>query len=218
MILKSHLISCKRNACSIKRFFILLVLHALIFNNVFAKDTLLTDSKWSFQTRMIMTGSSDVSDPVGYTVYSAFSIEPTITRKISSQFSLAFKARTESHEVDFKDSSESEIPLGSIELLPLNLFLQYDLFHSAKARMYIGAGGNLTFCWEKSGVLNSTDLPPSFGPALQLGTDLNISKCMFMNFEIGWNSLQMDILSGGDKISNLKMDPINLGIGLGYKF
>jgi outer membrane protein W len=39
-----------------------------------------------------------------------------------------------------------------------------------------------------------------------------------MNFEIGWNSLQMDILSGGDKISNLKMDPINLGIGLGYKF
>lgn len=197
---------------------ILLVLNLLISISAFSEDTLQTQSSWSFQTRLVMTGSSDVSEPAGYTVYSAFSIEPTLTRRISSGFSVAFNVRTESHEVDFKDSSDSEIPLGSIELLPLNLFLQFDLIHSAKARMYIGAGANLTFCWEKSGELNSSDLPPSLGPALQLGTDLNISKAIFMNLNIGWNALQMDIESAGTKVSNLKMDPINLGIGLGYKF
>ena len=197
---------------------ILLVLNLLISISAFSEDTLQTQSSWSFQTRIVMTGSSDISEPVGYTVYSAFSIEPTLTHRISSRFSVAFNVRTESHEVDFKDSTENEIPLGSIELLPLNLFLQFDLIHSAKARMYIGAGANLTFCWEKSGELNSSDLTPSLGPALHLGTDLNISKAIFMNLNIGWNSLKMDIESAGTIVSNLKMDPINLGIGLGYKF
>lgn len=195
-----------------------LILFLLISIETFSRDTLQTHSTWSFQTRMVMTGSSDHSDPAGYTVYSAFSVEPTLTRKITSRFSLAFNIRTESHEIDFIDSVGNETPLGSIELLPLNLLVQYDLIHSTNARIYIGGGANLTFCWEKSGALNSTDLPPSLGPALQLGTDLNISKAMFMNFNIGWNALQMDIESAGDKISSLKMDPINLGIGLGYKF
>lgn len=111
-----------------------------------------------------------------------------------------------------------EIPLGSVELLPFNLLFQYNLFQKEKARVYFGAGVNLTFCWEKSGTLNSDDLSPSFGPAIQLGCDLNLSKVAFVNLNAGWNGLKTDLKAGDLVLATLQMDPLLLGVGIGFDF
>lgn len=192
----------------------------LIFGiaEVCAQDSEENKTNWSFQTRLVMSGSSEESDPEGYIVYSAFSVEPSVRRKISNCFSLEMNERTESHEIDFRDSAKREIPLGSVELLPVNLLLQYNLFQKEKARIYLGAGGNVTFCWEKSGTLNSDDLSPSFGPAIQLGCDLNLSKSAFANLNFGWNGLKTDLKAGNHVLATLQMDPLLIGMGIGFVF
>lgn len=69
----------------------------LIFGvaELYAQDREEKNANWSFQTRLIMSGSSDESDPEGYIVYSTFSVEPSVTRKISKYFSLEMNVRTE---------------------------------------------------------------------------------------------------------------------------
>lgn len=185
---------------------------------LYAQDREEKNANWSFQTRLVMSGSSDESDPEGYIVYSAFSVEPSVRRKISKCFSMEMNVRTESHEIDYRDSVNREIPLGSVELLPFNLLFQYNLLQKEKARIYFGAGVNLTFCWEKSGTLNSDDLSPSFGPAIQLGCDLNLSKTAFLNLNAGWNGLKTDLESNDIVLATLQMDPLQIGMGIGFVF
>jgi len=188
--------------------------------NLKAQETVNGENKWIFKTRMIMTGSSDQSDPDGYMVYSAITFEPSISRKLSGVFSLELNLRTESHEVDFSENAEkgNETALGSIELLPVNLVFQAFLPTQSKFHPYAGAGMNLTVCWEKSGALNSRDLTPTFGPAVQLGTDIHFSSNMLFNVNVGWNSSRTELKDKELKIAELKMDPISLGVGLGFKF
>jgi outer membrane protein len=174
---------------------------------------------WTVKTRILMTGSSDRSDPNGYLVYSAITIEPSINRKINSNFSIDLNFRTESHEVDYTSKNEftKDSALGSIELIPINLLVQYNFLISA-SQFYVAAGGNATFCWEKSGALNPTDLTPGVGPSLQIGFDQTIHENLLLNLNIGWNSRETNIKIRNTKIARLEINPVALGIGLGYKF
>jgi len=185
-----------------------------------AQETTPQNKKWSFRTRIVMTGSSDQSDPKGYLVYSAFAVEPSISRKLTNIFSLELNARTESHEVDITGNPESveDIPLGSIELLPVNLLLRVTAPFKGCFHPYAGAGANFTVCWEKSGALNSQDLTPAFGYAVALGSDIDISSNVLFNVNAGWNTLRTDIKDKSEKTASLKIDPLSLGIGLGFNF
>lgn len=185
-----------------------------------AQETTPQNNKWSFRTRIVMTGSSDQSDPKGYIVYSAFAVEPSINRKLTKIFSLDLNARTESHEVDIIGNPESveDIPLGSIELIPVNLLLTATVPLKGRFHPYAGAGANFTVCWEKSGSFNSQDLTPALGYAVALGSDIDISSNVLFNVNVGWNTLRTDIEDKGIKIASLKIDPLSIGLGLGFRF
>jgi outer membrane protein W len=172
------------------------------------------DPRWSFRARIVLSGSSDRSEPEGYLVYSAISVEPAVVYSPCRRIAFELSVRTESHEVDFMDSEIGA--LGSIELLPVNLLAVYCIGPGKKCMPYAGAGVNATFCWEKSGALNSTDLPPGFGPAAALGFYLHLSPRTRFNLGIGWNLLRMDIENKGEKFAELQMDPMHFGAGLAF--
>lgn len=108
--------------------------------------------------------------------------------------------------------------LGSVELLPVHLLLQWRPRRAGAVHPYLGAGGNLTVCWEKSGVLDSTDLSPSVGPALQVGVDLDLSPSALLNLDIKWNAMRTNVESGETRIARLTLDPLAQGLGLGFRF
>jgi outer membrane protein W len=143
-------------------------LGALAFLTVIAPRSMVAQierpsQSWAFTTRAIVTGSSDHSDPPGYQVYSAFTLEAALPRSIGRSFAAELTIRTESREVDSLVSSGENTRLGSLELLPIDLLLQYRPKMKGRMHPYAGAGVNLTGAWEKSGVLDSVDMAGSLG-------------------------------------------------------
>ena len=55
---------------------------------------------WTFTTRLLATGSSDESEPAGYKIYSAFTLEASLRRTFSRVVGAELTVRTESREVD----------------------------------------------------------------------------------------------------------------------
>jgi outer membrane protein len=172
-------------------------------------------SPWTFATRAVMTGSSDPdrSDPKGYEFYSAFAIEAAVQRRLGSRFALETSLRTESREVTFQDA-----PAGSIEVLPVNVILQYRPPIGDRVRPYVGAGLNLSVVWEKAGALDSTDLAPSIAPAVQLGVDVRLTPRLFLNLDVRWHPWRTDVEADGETLARLQIDPLALGAGIGFRF
>jgi outer membrane protein W len=167
-----------------------------------------------------MTGSSDEtkSDPEGYKVYSAFTLDAAVQRRLGSRFAVEMSIRTESREVSLIDRSGEEAPIGSVEALPVTVLLQYRPTIGDRVRPYVGAGLNFTAVWEKAGALDSTDLSSSFVPAVQIGADVRLSPRVFLNVDLKWNPWRTDIDAEGYQIAHLQIDPVALGIGIGFRF
>jgi outer membrane protein len=87
-----------------------------------------------------------------------------------------------------------------------------------KVYPYIGAGGNATIFWEKSGALDTLPLSNSIGPTLQIGTNINLSSYACLSIDIKWNMLRTDIQNNGEKIATLVIDPFTFGVGFGFRF
>ena len=85
-------------------------------------------------------------------------------------------------------------------------------------RPYAGAGVNFTAAWEKSGVLDSTDMAGSVGPALQAGMDVDLASYVLLNIDLAWNTLTAKLTNGGAPLADLKIDPLVLGLGVGFGF
>ncbi len=174
--------------------------------------------EWVFRTRALVTGSSDESDPRGYKVFSTFPLEVGLGRRVRGGIAAELDVRTESREVNLNQGAPEDTRLGSVELLPVSLLLQYCPAHGGGVLPYFGAGGNLTVCWEKSGALDSEDLTPSFGPAVQAGMDVRLSPTILFNLDLRWNYFRTDLRDHGEKIARLELDTATLGVGLGFRF
>jgi hypothetical protein len=97
----------------------LLLLCPLLAPKLHAQGIGIQERPWTFSSRIIMTGSSDHSDPEGYMVFSAIVLEAGISRQFSRVLAAELTIRTQSHEVDFTDSMGVNDRLGSIELLTI---------------------------------------------------------------------------------------------------
>ncbi len=112
--------------------------------------------------------------------------------------------------------------VGTFKHLPPTLTLQYHFAPTATVRPYIGAGINYT---RISGVSLSAGPGAtlglendSTGQALQSGLDYKLSGNMFLNFDIKKIYIQSDVTLNGAKISTLKLDPLAIGVGVGWRF
>lgn len=173
---------------------------------------------WTFRTRIVMSGNSDESTPPGYVVYSGVGLEAAVSRGIGGAFGMEVSLRTESREVDYEPEDGARERLGSLELLPLNLLVQFRPATGGKLKPYAGAGVSFTATWEKSGVLDSMDVGSHLGPALQLGADIELSGSVLFNVDLRWNTLTADVENAGVPYTSLKIDPIAFALGVGFRF
>ncbi|KVE37701.1 OmpW/AlkL family protein [Burkholderia sp. TSV86] len=111
--------------------------------------------------------------------------------------------------------------LGGVGVLPPTLLLQYHFNHAGSVRPYVGAGINYTLFYnnglraggEGVGIGNH-----SFGPALQFGVDVQVTKKLFVNVDLKKIWMHTDATLGGKPIGRLNIDPLVVGVGLGMKF
>ena len=172
---------------------------------------------WTFITRITASSVSDNSEPEGYQVYSSINLEVSVRREFNHFLAAELNIATQSREVDFTETDGDEISLGAIELLPINLLMQY---HPSLGMLnpYLGAGINFTKIWEKSGTLNSKKFSNNTGLILQLGSDFNILPYATLNFEIKLIDMEVSFETPGDSDTKFELNPFSIGIGLGLRF
>lgn len=111
--------------------------------------------------------------------------------------------------------------LGGVNVLPPTLLLQYHFNHQGRIRPYLGAGVNYTYFYNNG--LNVGGQPVSitnhsFGPAVQAGVDVQITKSFFVNADIKKIWMRTDASLGGEALGRLDIDPVVVGLGVGMKF
>jgi outer membrane protein len=113
--------------------------------------------------------------------------------------------------------------IGKVSHLPPTLTLQYHFMPKETFRPYVGVGINYTRFYNVSLALGATPLTidkGSWGGALQVGFDYALDKKWFLNFDVKKIWIETDVKNGatGAFISNLKIDPLVVGVGVGLKF
>ena len=109
--------------------------------------------------------------------------------------------------------------LGTLKHLPPSLLLQYHFTQFGGFKPYIGAGINYTRFSSVSLLNGAADVQRnSFGGALQIGFDIPLNKQWSLNFDVKKLYLNADVYVGGVNQGNFKVDPVLVGVGLGYRF
>ena len=113
--------------------------------------------------------------------------------------------------------SSGATDIGTIKHLPPTLMAQYH-FEAAGYKPYVGAGINYT---RFSGVnINggATIEKDSWGPALQVGVDIPLSANMYFNIDVKKVLIRTDVFAGTANLGTFKVDPLLVGMGLGWRF
>ncbi len=108
--------------------------------------------------------------------------------------------------------------IGSLRHLPPTLTVQYH-FDLGGVKPYVGAGLNYTRFSSVNLLGGAADVKRnSFGPALQIGVDVPLTGNMYLNFDVKKVYIKTDVLAGGVKAGTFKVDPVLVGMGLGWRF
>ena len=112
--------------------------------------------------------------------------------------------------------------LGTFKHLPPTLTLQYHFTNFNGFKPYVGAGLNFTkIDKENIKVTNPNDTylsNNSVGAALQVGVDVPLTKQVSLNFDVKKVQIKTHVYVGGADAGTLKLDPVLLGVGVGYRF
>jgi outer membrane protein len=111
--------------------------------------------------------------------------------------------------------------LGGVNVLPPTLLLQYHFNHAGRVRPYVGAGVNYTYFYNDglhAGDQQISVKRSSFGPALQVGVDVQLTKSWFANVDLKKVWMKTDASMDGASLGTLHIDPLIVGVGIGMKF
>jgi outer membrane protein len=109
--------------------------------------------------------------------------------------------------------------LGSFKHLPPTLLAQYHFTNFNGYKPYVGAGMNFTkISDENIGNGAYTLSQHSYGAALQAGVDIPLTKQVSFNVDIKKVYIKTHVYSGTTDAGTLKIDPVLVGVGVGYRF
>lgn len=166
---------------------------------------------WLVRGRGIVVAPNSSSDNLNLDVSTNATMEVDINRYLTKNLSVELILATTGHEVKSGGTS-----LGSANVLPPTLLLQLRP-SSEGVSPYVGAGGNLSYFYGKSGGLDKLDLDTSFGWAVQAGVDVPVGPGVF-NLDAKYVRITTDVKSGGTQVAHLKINPFVIGAGFGYRF
>jgi outer membrane protein len=197
----------------------------------------LDQGDWLVRLRAIgvlPTGESDGIEPDLMTseleAQEAVMPELDITYMATRNVGLELILATTPHDIDGKGAIAGLDKVADSWLLPPTLLVQWHFFPDAQIRPYLGAGVNYTVTYgeDASGSLETAlggptdvDLDDSFGWAVQAGVDIGIDENWFANVDVKYIDIDVDakITTGGvTRKTDVAIDPVIVGVGVGYRF
>jgi outer membrane protein len=106
--------------------------------------------------------------------------------------------------------------------LPPTLSVQYHFLPDARFRPYAGVGLNATLFFDEktTGALQGSDLSldDSYGPAAQLGMDVDLGGDWLLNVDARWFDIDSAARLDGAGIGTVSIDPYAFGLSVGRRF
>jgi outer membrane protein len=171
---------------------------------------------WLGRARVIYINPDASSSALNLDVNSRVAPELDFSYFVTHNIALELILATRKHDV-----SSAGVNIGTVKHLPPTLTVQYHFLPDQKFRPYVGAGLNYTRFYDIN-LLNgaATVDKSSWGPALQVGADIEINKRFFFNVDIKriWMDTDVKLKATCATVTNLKIDPWIFGIGVGMKF
>jgi outer membrane protein len=139
----------------------------------------------------------------------------SLTYHVTDHFAISSVAGISRHK--FRNSTGD---LGKASIIPVNLTAQYRFNPVSNFEPYIGAGFNYTIYVHQTGALGDLkDIDPSFGPVLQLGTNVKLNDRWFANIDYRRFWIRPDLEAKGvGKIEQIDLDPDVVTLSVGMKF
>lgn len=176
------------------------------------------------------TGPIEPTFPIAHTaVTNSYAPELDFTYMATNHLGAELILATTKHSIDGRGALD---PLGKLAhtwVLPPTLTVQYHFFPDGHVRPYVGAGVNYTIFYSEkaSGALQNAigatkvGLSDSVGYALQAGVDVDVTRRVFLNFDLKYLDIKTTArLDTGGLINRerVHLDPLVPGIGVGMRF
>lgn len=190
------------------------ILFTLISGAAFAQQA--PEGPWMVRTRAVhLESANGDSTGLGLSINNKWMPELDVSYFVNSNVAVELVLTVPQKQT--LKSSVLGADLGTLKHLPPTLLAQYH-FPLNGFKPYVGAGINYTR-------FSSVSLAPgvdidrsSWGPALQVGVDIPLSKSLYLNFDLKKVYIRTDVSLAGNKIGEFKIDPLLVGVGLGWRF
>ncbi len=175
------------------------------------------------RTINIMPDEKGTTDVAGGSVHLQSESVPEVdfTYFITDSIGLELIAATANHSASVYNSSLGNLNLGEVSLLPPTLLVQYH-HEFGNFKPYVGVGLNYTFFYgEDPGQFKGVSYDNSFGWEAQIGADYKVAERVYLNFDLKRIAISTDVTvdySGTIVKSDLDINPIVAGLGIGYRF
>ena len=190
------------------------ILSTLLSGAAFAQQT--TEGPWMVRARAVHL-ESDNGDSTGLGLSMNNKWIPEVDVSYFFSPNVAVELILTVPQKQTLTSSALNAKVGTFKHLPPTLLAQYH-FPMNGFKPYVGAGINYTR-------FSSVDLLPgvtmdkdSWGGALQVGVDIPLTKGVYLNLDLKKVMLRTDVKLAGAKIGEFKVDPLLVGVGLGWRF
>lgn len=180
------------------------------------------EGPWLVRVRAVHLDPANKSDPVGGTgaanrltidskTIPEFDISYFFTPNWAAELVLTYPQK----QRVYLDGSD----IGSFKHLPPTLTLQYHFTPEKTFSPYVGAGINYTRISRVHLLSGAANLESSsVGPALQAGMDYKINRNWSLNLDVKKVYIRSDVNTAAGAISQVKIDPWLIGVGIGYRF
>jgi outer membrane protein len=173
------------------------------------------DGKWQVRVRAVNLDAANKGEAAKGAAGVSINDKVIPELDISYYFTPNFAAELVLTYPQKQDVRSNGVKIGSLKHLPPSLMAQYHFTNFGAFKPYVGAGINYTR-------FSNVDLPAgldvkrnSWGGALQVGFDYALDKNWSLNFDVKKVYIDTTINNG---IGKFKIDPILVGVGVGYRF
>lgn len=176
-----------------------------------------SESPWMVRVRAVNIDSAD-KDSTGLGLSLSNKTIPEVD--ISYFFTPNFAAELILTYPQKHDLRSNGAKIGTLKHLPPSLLAQYHFTNFGAFKPYVGAGVNYTR-FSSAHILDgaATIDKDSWGGALQIGFDYMLDKNWSINFDVKKVYIKTDVYVGGAKVpGSFKVDPVLVGVGVGYRF
>ncbi len=172
-----------------------------------------------------LDASSDISAIGGHVNTTVqFAPEADFSYFLTDNIAFELIAATTRHNVSGQGTALGKVDVGSVWALPPTLSAQYHFMPHSAFSPYVGVGINATFFYNAkpaTPAVTHVSFSDNVGAALQVGCDYNFSGHWFANVDVKQIFLNTTAHARtvlGPVTANTALDPLVVGVGIGYRF